>query len=102
MKKILIIFILSFILVSCQSANDAFSLKKKNTTDEFLVEKKNPLVMPPNFGKLPSPKNIDEGKGISKEDSIEDLIGTDKKKIVSQEEKSKSSSIEKLILEKID
>ena len=103
MKKILIIFILSFILVSCQSANDAFSLKKKNTTDEFLVEKKNPLVMPPNFGKLPSPKNIDEGKGISKEDSIEDLIGTDKKKIVSQKEKkSKSSSIEKLILEKID
>jgi|TARA_B100001094_G_C17880034_1_gene646436 hypothetical protein len=102
MKKILIIFILSFILVSCQSANDAFSLKKKNTTDEFLVEKKNPLVMPPNFGKLPSPKNIDEDKSISKEDSIEDLIGTDKKKIVSQEEKSKSSSIEKLILEKID
>jgi hypothetical protein len=30
--------------------------KKKKKCDEFLVEKKNPLVMPPDFGKLPKPK----------------------------------------------
>ena len=43
MKKILIIFISLFILESCKSANDAFSLKKRGNTDEFLVEKKKPL-----------------------------------------------------------
>ena len=103
MSKILIIFILSFILVSCQTANDAFSLKKKNSTDEFLVEKKNPLVMPPNFGKLPSPRNIEEDINLSNEASIEDLMGADKKKAATPQKKnSKNSSIEKLILERID
>ena len=103
MKKILIIFISSIILTSCQSANDAFSLKKRNNTDEFLVEKKNPLVMPPNFGKLPSPKNIENNKNISQEESIEDLIDTGKKKGFSEKEKnSKTSSVEQLILEKMN
>ena len=74
MKKILIIFISLLILTSCKSANDAFSLKKKNNTDEFLVEKKNPLVMPPDFGKLPSPKNFENDINLSQEDSIEDII----------------------------
>ena len=79
MKKILIICISSLIIASCQSANDAFSLKKRSNTDEFLVEKKNPLVMPPDFGKLPSPRNIDKNNDLLKEDSIEKLISTNKK-----------------------
>jgi|TARA_B100000902_G_C27195243_1_gene856103 hypothetical protein len=103
MKKILIIFICSIILASCKSANDAFSLKKRSNTDEFLVEKKNPLVMPPDFEKLPSPKNIEGDNNLSEEDSIEKLIGTDKKKVsLKKEKKPKTSSIEKLILEKIN
>ena len=103
MKKILIIFISLFILASCKSANDAFSLKKRGSTDEFLVEKKNPLVMPPDFGKLPSPENIEGNINPPEEDSIEKLIGIDKKDILTQKEKnSKKSSIEKLILEKIN
>ena len=63
-----------FVLASCKTANEAFSLKKKNSTDEFLVEKKNPLVMPPNFGNLPMPKNVEDNTISSEEDSIEDLI----------------------------
>ena len=103
MKKILIICISSLIIASCQSANDAFSLKKRSNTDEFLVEKKNPLVMPPDFGKLPSPRNIDKNNDLLKEDSIEKLISTNKKNESTQKEKkTKTSSIEKLILEKIN
>ena len=103
MKKILIICISSIIVASCQSANDAFSLKKRSNTDEFLVEKKNPLVMPPDFGKLPSPRNIDKNNDLLKEDSIEKLISTNKKNESTQKEKkTKTSSIEKLILEKIN
>ena len=47
MKKIiLLIFIFSF-LGACKATKDALTLKKKNNSDEFLVEKKNPLVLPP-------------------------------------------------------
>ena len=31
------------------------TLKKKSSSDEFLVEKKSPLVLPPNYGELPLP-----------------------------------------------
>ena len=48
MKKILKIFIILILIPSCQSAQDAFTLQKKNNTDEFLVEK-SPLVLPPEF-----------------------------------------------------
>ena len=103
MKKILITFIISIILVSCQSTQDAFSLKKRNNTDEFLVEKKNPLVMPPDFDKLPTPKNLEETTNVSNDDSIKDLIGSDNQKSSDQvKDNSGTSSIEKLILDKIN
>ena len=91
-----------FALASCKSANEAFSLKKKNNTDEFLVEKKNPLVMPPNFGNLPMPKNVEDNTISSEEDSIEDLISTDKSGSATIKEKNSDTSIEKLILENIN
>ena len=53
-KYILIVLIFSF-LQSCSSISEGFKLKKGNTGDEFLVEKKNPLVLPPNFNELPEP-----------------------------------------------
>ena len=53
-KFIFTILIFSF-LVSCQSMKDGIALKKKEAADEFLVEKKNPLVQPPRFGQLPVP-----------------------------------------------
>ena len=31
-------------------------MKKKATTDEFLIEKKNPLVLPPDYSELPVPR----------------------------------------------
>ena len=62
MKKILYIFILLFALAACQATQDALTLKKKNSADEFLVEKKSPLVLPPNYGDLPLPneENVKE------------------------------------------
>ena len=65
-------------LSSCGTLKKSFSNQKKSNSDEFLVEKKAPLVMPPNYGELPIPQsNIDqEGptsnefkKLISKEDN---------------------------------
>ena len=99
MKSLLLIFI-SFILISCQGAQEAFSLKKKNNNDEFLVEKKNPLVMPPNFDILPKPENHNNNKDINEENSIKDLLTSNQEKILQKE--NQGSEIEKLILDKIN
>ena len=57
-KLIIFFFILALIFLSgCQSLRENLSLKKKQTTDEFLVQKKNPLVLPPDYEKLPKPIN---------------------------------------------
>ena len=99
MKLIFITFFLS----SCQSAKDAFSLKKKSSTDEFLVEKKSPLVLPPDYGKLPFPRDnqIDENK--PDENEIKSLVINEDKNLSTQVEKnSKPTSIEESILKKIE
>ena len=59
MKKFLLILIILNFSYGCGSVGEGFTLKKSNTGDEFLVEKKNPLVMPPNFKELPEPGNMD-------------------------------------------
>ena len=79
MKKIrLILFlvIVFFTFQSCQTVKEGFTSQKKKSTDEFLVEKKSPLVMPPDFNELPLPKtseNIEEEENES-ENNIEKLI----------------------------
>ena len=69
MKKFIFFLVILNLLIGCQSAQNPFSLKKKDNTDEFLIEKKNPLVMPPDFNDLPEPGL--ENKKIS-ENKIED------------------------------
>ena len=76
MKKFFICFLFLILLTSCESAREGFTLKKKDNSDEFLVEKKNPLVMPPEYNDLPVPeefekiinnaKNLKTGKSIKK------------------------------------
>ena len=103
MKNIIFILSVSVLLASCQSTKDAFTLKKKDQIDEFLVEKKNPLVLPPEYGKLPVPQDgqikSDEIKNeenkIFVNNEINDLPST-------VEVDSKPSSIEKSILKQID
>ncbi|WP_145596917.1 DUF3035 domain-containing protein [Candidatus Pelagibacter sp. FZCC0015] len=55
--KILIILNLLLLLQACGTVKEGFSNQKKNSSDEFLVEKKAPLVMPPNYNELPVPKS---------------------------------------------
>ena len=40
MKKIFLVLSFTLFLTACQSAKDALTLKKKNSGEEFLVEKK--------------------------------------------------------------
>ena len=60
-KPIILILSLTFIFLSnCQGVRDNLSLKKKENSDEFLVQKKNPLVLPPNYESLPTPSKKKE------------------------------------------
>ena len=49
------------ILISCSSFKEAGKVlrnEKTNTTDEFLVKKREPLVLPPDFKEIPEPGSI--------------------------------------------
>ena len=107
MNKIFKIFKLLFFLLflySCGSVGEALQGKKRSDQgDEFLIDKKNPLIMPPDFDKLPKPgeTNVKSTKQIQNEDSnIKNLL----KNSEIQEEVSSSepsTSIESSILKKI-
>ena len=76
-KFVILISILSVIIQGCGTVKEGFRSQKKNSTDEFLVEKKSPLVMPPEFEELPIPKVSDDVNTLNNEDSssnIEKLI----------------------------
>ena len=76
----ILLFCISFLLGSCQSIKDGLSGKKNENSDEFLVQKKNPLVLPPNYMKLPKPKSEvleDTAFNIEEETDIEKLFNTE-------------------------
>ena len=100
MKKILLFTFCLIILTSCQSVQDGLTGKKRNNTDEFLVKKKNPLVQPPEFGKLPLPKNNNSKEKINEKNEIETLLQNKTgEEVFTQPDNS--SSVEKFILDKI-
>ena len=57
-NKIFIILVACFALTACQSIKEGLSGNKSDNNDEFLVKKKNPLVLPPKYLELPRPKDI--------------------------------------------
>ncbi len=70
------IFIISILLLlnACQSVRDGLAGNKNNNSDEFLIEKKNPLETPPDFGLLPEPSKeievIDQAEKIDEDIEI--------------------------------
>ena len=96
-KKFFILIL--FLLASCQSAEEILTLQKKNNTDEFLVEKKNPLVLPPDYNKLPTPTN----QNIQENDDIDlnSSFGKIKDSSSNSSNGEENSSLEEKILKKI-
>lgn len=73
LKIFIIASIAILILTSCATVKKGFQNPKKNNSDEFLVEKKSPLVMPPDFDELPIPK--EKSDEINMEyDNIKELM----------------------------
>ena len=97
-KKFIILNII-LLLYSCGTIKEGFNNQKKNSSDEFLVEKKLPLTMPPSYGELPLPSNEEFNKE-SQINNIESLITeeNDNKKL---ETNVSNKDFEQLILDKI-
>jgi len=102
LKKITFIILLTFLLESCETMSEvkkSLTGEKIISTDEFLVEQKDPLIMPPDYKNLPNPmgvqKKVEDTNKISSfnkvlENSIEEEISS-----------SGSVSAESSILKKI-
>ena len=97
-KKIIYIIILTVFSTSCADTFDSVKRgltgAKKKSGDEFLIQKKDPLILPPDFENLPSPdeRSVAEQEISIFEKSLQNL---------EEETPSKSSSTEESILKKI-
>jgi hypothetical protein len=105
MKKInlyLIIFLI--FLTSCQSVKDGLSGKKRENSDEFLVQKKNPLVLPPNFMDLPSPEDEvfeNELTKLEEETEIQNILNIKNNLKNKKTSQNTNSSAENFVLDQI-
>ena len=102
-KKIIIFLFSVLFLVSCSNAKDALQGKKRSeNSDEFLVEKKNPLTVPPDIDELPVPLDQEEAQTDDQED-IKKVLKIDENKSTNSESGNENqNSLEKSILEKIN
>ena len=74
-NNIILILLVALVGLSCQSIKDGLSGKKSENSDEFLVQKKSPLVLPPKFLELPQPKDKDEENILLEEEiDIEKIL----------------------------
>ena len=100
-KFFLTLNLLFVMLSSCGAVKEGFSSQKKDNSDEFLVEKKSPLLMPPNFNELPVP-NSENILNKSEKAEIKNLI-TNSENDISGPKSSENiqKNFEDLLLDKI-
>ena len=97
LKKIIYSLTLLAFLSSCEtmgSVKRGLTGEKKQSTDEFLIQKKNPLILPPDYDDLPTP----EERGLVSEEisTFEKNLG-----ISIEDDSSSPGSVEDSILKKI-
>ena len=102
-KSFTLILVISILVGNCSTVKEGFINDKKKGTDEFLVEKKQPLTMPPNFEKLPLPNTTldDQPDKEEKVSNLEKTLKTSSIELQSDNQKDTTSSIESLILKEI-
>ena len=87
---------LSFLITSCESIREGLTGSKNLSTDEFLVKKKDPLVLPPDFENLPNPSE--------RQVSVEEMTSFEKKlkkQTISESSSATENSVEESILNQI-
>ena len=99
-RLILIIFLLVSACTNLDEAKKVLKNEKTSSTDEFLVKKKEPLTLPPDFDKLPLPNSISENKdnSLSNEEKIKKILTSDEENL---SEIGNSSNLEETIIKQI-
>ena len=102
-KNISILALFLIFFQSCASMKDGLSRSKKDNTDEFLVEKKNPLKLPPDYEVLPTPNQEELSEKEQSNNEIEKLLNVPKQNSKDKEnlKNKKNSSLEEFLLEKV-
>ena len=99
MKIIHFLFLILIFLTACGNLEEAGKVlrnEKIKTTDEFLVKKRKPLVLPPDYNEIPEPGKR-EVKSENEDEKIKKMLKSSGK----LKNKSSSSSTEKSIIDKI-
>ena len=99
-KKIISLFIITLLVTSCSGTWDSVKRgltgQKANSTDEFLIKRKDPLILPPDYENLPTP----DERALAKEEFL--IFGESEEEVYSTENTSSSkNSTEQSILQKI-
>ena len=98
----LISIIILTILTGCQDVKKGLSGKKIDEGNEFLVIKKNPLVVPPNFNELPQPSdnNIENNSNKDNENEFKNIMKKNEDNI-SENDTTTTDNLEENILKQI-
>ena len=99
-SKLYLILISALLLNSCgPGIKDALQGKRKSKSgDEFLIQKKNPLSLPPNFGDLPTPIEESNNMVENEDDDIKKILSKKKSSNANEE----ASAAESLLLEELN
>ena len=104
MKNLKILILINILLIfnSCGTLKEGFKNQKKNNSDEFLVQKKSPLVMPPEYGQLPTPKQEANKTESMNSTSVKNLLlGEENNSTNLKEESDINKNFEEKLLKKI-
>ena len=97
-RKLIFLFLLMSLFSGCQSLRDCLEGNKKSkSAEEFLIEKKNPLVLPPDYSELPEPSEKKEEE--NNEFDLQKILETSDSSTPS--ENSVNQSLKKSIIDKI-
>ena len=98
----LISIIIFTILSGCQDVKKGLSGKKIDEGNEFLVIKKNPLVVPPNFNELPQPSdnNLENNSNKDNENEFKNIMKKNEDNI-SENDSTTIGNLEENILKQI-
>jgi len=101
-KKIVCFLVVLFLVTACNDSWDSIKRgitgEKQISTDEFLVEKKDPLSLPPDFEDLPTPSSSASEEEINEISNFEKSLTTSSSE---NDEQTLSTDPEKSILRKI-
>ena len=100
--KIKLLVIIILFLNACSGFSEAGKVlrnEKIKTTDEFLVKKKEPLELPPDYDKIPEPGSMEEKVNKNEGDKIKEILKVNKEN--KKNNSNQDSSIEKIILNEI-